>query len=133
MPPPTAIVSAACASGVSPSAIAAAMPPCAHADDAPCPSGAAEISVTGRGASLSAQNNPARPPPTMMTSSELRVKVWMVFVVIAFSKLSTVVPATHNPDCGCCGKLELSACQYPRPVVMGPGSSLRFAALVRDD
>ena len=69
MPPPTAMVSAACASGLSPSATAAAMPPCAHADDAPCPSGAAEISVTGRGASFSAQNRPARPPPTMTTSS----------------------------------------------------------------
>jgi len=30
--------------------------------------GAAEITVTGRGASFSAQNNPARPPPTMTTS-----------------------------------------------------------------
>src|SRR5438270_1677298 len=91
MPPPTATVSAACASGVSPSATAAAMPPCAHADDAPSPSGAAEINVTGRGASLSAQNNPASPPPTMTTSSE-RVRVWMV-LCMAVSIYSAVVPA----------------------------------------
>src|ERR1700743_874091 len=68
MPPPTAIVSAACDSAVSPSATAAAMPPCAHALDAPSPSGAAAMTVTRRGASLSAQNNPARPAPTMTTS-----------------------------------------------------------------
>ena len=37
--------------------------PCAHALDAPSPNGAAEITVTGRGASLRAQNNPARPAP----------------------------------------------------------------------
>ena len=37
--------------------------------EAPSPSGAAEITVTGRGASFSAQNSPARPPPTMTTSS----------------------------------------------------------------
>ena len=54
---------------LSPSATAAAMPPCAQAVDAPSPSGAAEITVTGRGASFSAQNRPARPPPTMTTSS----------------------------------------------------------------
>ncbi len=59
---------------LSPSATAAAMPPCAHAVEAPWPSGAAEITVTGRGASFSAQNSPARPPPTMTTSSVLRVR-----------------------------------------------------------
>jgi hypothetical protein len=53
---------------------AAAMPPCAQALEAPSPSGAAEIRVTGRGASFSAQNRPARPPPTMTTSSVLRVR-----------------------------------------------------------
>ncbi len=41
MPAPAAIVSRACASGVSPSATAAAMPPCAQAVDEPVPSGAA--------------------------------------------------------------------------------------------
>ena len=55
--------------GVSPSPTAAAMPPCAQALEAPSPSGAAEMTVTGRGASFSAQNRPARPPPTMTTSS----------------------------------------------------------------
>ena len=53
---------------------AAAMPPCAQAVEAPSPSGAAEITVTGRGASFSAQNRPARPPPTMTTSSVLWLK-----------------------------------------------------------
>ena len=38
------------------------------------PKGAAEITVTGRGASFSAQNNPARPPPTMTIPSVLRVR-----------------------------------------------------------
>ena len=57
-----------CFCGVSPSAIAAAMPPCAQAEDAPAPSGAAATTVTGRGASFSAQNSPARPPPTMRMS-----------------------------------------------------------------
>src|SRR5689334_21743058 len=67
-PAPAAMVSAACASGLSPSATAAAIPPWAQALDAPWPSGAAEITVTGRGANFNAQNNPARPPPTMTTS-----------------------------------------------------------------
>ena len=62
-PAPAAIVSAACASGLSPRRHAAAMPPCAQAVEAPSPSGAAAITVTGRGASFSAQNRPARPPP----------------------------------------------------------------------
>src|SRR4051812_4094041 len=69
MPAPAAIVSARCFSMESPGATAAAMPPCAHADDAPSPIGAAEITVTGRGASFRAQNSPAKPPPTMTTSS----------------------------------------------------------------
>ena len=67
-PAPAAIVSRACASGVSPSATAAAMPPCAQALDAPSPSGAAVMMVTGRGASFSAQNRPASPPPMMRMS-----------------------------------------------------------------
>ena len=67
MPPPAASVSAVCFSGVSPSAIAAAMPPCAQAEDAPSPRGDVANTVTGRGLSLSAQNRPARPPPTMTT------------------------------------------------------------------
>ena len=54
------------------------MPPCAHAVEAPWPSGAAEITVTGRGASFSAQNSPARPPPTMTTSSVSRVRSWIM-------------------------------------------------------
>jgi hypothetical protein len=33
------------------------------------PSGAAVMTVTGRGARLSAQRSPASPPPTMITSS----------------------------------------------------------------
>src|SRR5690348_5455934 len=90
MPPPTAIVSAACASALSPSATAAAMPPCAQALEAPWPSGAAEMSVTGRGASFSAQNNPARPPPTMTTSSVRRVRSWtlsdMAFLAVSRSR-----------------------------------------------
>ena len=45
------------------------MPPWARADEAPSPIGAAVTTVTGRGASFSAQNNPAKPPPTMTTSS----------------------------------------------------------------
>jgi hypothetical protein len=79
VPAPAARVSARCFSTESPGDIAAAMPPCAQAEDAPSPSGAAEISVTGRGASFSAQNSPARPPPTMTTSSVLRVRSWMLF------------------------------------------------------
>ena len=77
-PAPAAIVSAACASALSPSAIAAAMPPCAHAVEAPWPSGAAEITVTGRGASFKAQNNPARPPPTMTISPALRMTIMIL-------------------------------------------------------
>src|SRR5262249_54914300 len=65
MPAPAMIVSRACASGVSPSVTAAAMPPWAQTLDAPAPSGAPVSRVTGRGASLSAQNNPASPPPAM--------------------------------------------------------------------
>ena len=68
-PAPAATVSATCASMLSPSPTAAAMPPCAHADDAPSPMGAAVITVTGRGASFNAQKSPASPPPTMTTSS----------------------------------------------------------------
>ena len=37
--------------------------------------------VTGRGASFNAQNRPARPPPTMTTSSVLRVRSWMLLVM----------------------------------------------------
>src|ERR1044072_9471976 len=67
------MVSRACASGVSPSATAAATPPCAQALDAASPIGAAVTMVTGRGLSFSAQNRPARPPPTMTTSSVANV------------------------------------------------------------
>src|SRR5579859_594016 len=98
MPPPTAIVSVACASALSPSATAAAMPPWAQAVDAPSPSGAAEIRVTGRGASFSAQNSPASPPPTMTTSSVLRVRSWMLSDMIISSghpRFIFVVPATR--------------------------------------
>src|SRR5262245_22663528 len=68
-PAPAATVSRACASGVSSCVTAAAMPPWAQALEAPSPRGAAVTMVTGRGASFSAQNRPARPPPTMITSS----------------------------------------------------------------
>src|SRR5690242_12636237 len=105
-PPPAAIVSAACASGLSPTATAAAMPPCAQALDAPSPSGAAVITVTGRGASFSAQNNPARPPPTMTTLSvfEMRFSVWLRMLrLLVRGSISpaniTVIPAKagiHN-------------------------------------
>ncbi len=37
------------------------MPPWARADEAPSPIGAAVTTVTGRGASFSAQNKPAKP------------------------------------------------------------------------
>src|SRR5437899_6528580 len=70
-PAPAATVSRACACGVSPSATAAAMPPCAQALDAPSPIGAAVRIVTGRGASLSPQNRPAMPPPMITTSCGL--------------------------------------------------------------
>src|SRR5215467_11821159 len=65
IPAPAMIVSRACASGVSPSVTAAAMPPWAQTLDAPAPSGAPVSRVTVRGASLSAQNKPASPPPAM--------------------------------------------------------------------
>src|SRR5262245_50470942 len=67
MPAPAATVSAAWASAVSPSATAAAIPPCAHRLDAPSPNRAAETTVTGSGASLSAVNSPASPAPTITT------------------------------------------------------------------
>ena len=53
--------------------MAAAMPPCAQAEDAPSPIGAAASMVTGRGARRSAQKRPARPPPRMITSSTAKV------------------------------------------------------------
>src|SRR3954447_22536711 len=106
MPPPTAIVSAACASGLSPSATAAAMPPCAHADEAPCPSGAADINVTGRGASLSAQNSPASPPPMMMTSSVLRLRLWML----------SCIGVSNSPA----SRLSLSVLQIDHPLDRAP-------------
>src|SRR6516225_12141895 len=65
MPAPARMVSAACASGLSPSASAAAMPACAQTLEPPWPKGAAETTVTGSGASLSAVNRPASPAPTM--------------------------------------------------------------------
>ena len=68
-PAPAAIVSATWLSIVSPAPIAAAIPPCAQADVAPSPIGAPVRIVTGRGESFSAQKRPARPPPTMITSS----------------------------------------------------------------
>src|SRR5580765_3131204 len=70
IPAPALMVSARCLSMESPGATAAAIPPCAQAEEAPCPIGAAAITVTGRGASFSAQNSPAKPPPTMTTSSD---------------------------------------------------------------
>ena len=61
MPAPAAMVSARCFSIESPAAMAAAMPPCAQAEDAPSPIGAAASMVTGRGARRSAQNRPGEP------------------------------------------------------------------------
>ena len=74
-PAPAAIVSAACASGAV--ALAdrggdAALRPGGRGAFAERRGG--EITVTGRGASFSAQNRPARPPPTMTTLSGLRVR-----------------------------------------------------------
>jgi hypothetical protein len=54
VPAPAATVSAAWASGLSVAPIAAAMPPCAQAEDAPSPRVSGEIISTGRGASSSA-------------------------------------------------------------------------------
>ena len=70
MPAPAMTVSDVCFSGVSPSPIAAAMPPGAQAEEAPSPIGEVASTVTGCGASLSAQNSPARPPPMMRISGE---------------------------------------------------------------
>src|SRR6202000_434190 len=102
MPPPTAVVSAACDSGLSPSPTAAAMPPCAQALEAPWPSGAAQIRVTGRGASFSAQNSPAMPPPTMTTSSVRRVRSWtlsdMAVLAIRRSRLRRVRHFRMSPQ-----------------------------------
>ena len=47
--------------GLSPSPTAAAMPPCAQMLEAPSPSGAAAMTVTGSGASFSAVNRPGKP------------------------------------------------------------------------
>src|SRR5262249_55338916 len=69
IPAPAFSVSSTCAAGESSSSIAAAMPPRASTEEAPSPSGEAVTTVTGRGASFSAQNRPASPPPTMTTSS----------------------------------------------------------------
>ncbi|QOZ65681.1 hypothetical protein WN72_03855 [Bradyrhizobium arachidis] len=49
---------------------------------------------------------------------------------------SAVVPAnagTHNPREQCGARWWLPVFAKPLPVVMGPGSALRFAALVRDE
>src|SRR5258705_4285657 len=101
-PAPTATVSAEWASSLSPSAPAAAMPPCAHAVEAPWPSGAAEITMTGRGASFNAQNSPARPPP-MMTTSVLRVRS---------SNMST--PSAHRPrESGYDGAISILQVDHP--------------------
>jgi hypothetical protein len=52
MPQPAASVSSRCFSTESSSEMAAAMPPWAQAEDAPCPIGALVMIVTGRGAQL---------------------------------------------------------------------------------
>ena len=69
IPAPAATVSSRCLATVSPGETAAAIPAWAQADDAPVPIGAAVITVTGFGASFSAQNRPAKPPPTIRISS----------------------------------------------------------------
>src|SRR5262245_48420896 len=67
MPAPARIVSRACASGVSPSASAAAMPAWAQTLEPPLPNRPADTTVTFIGASLSAVKRPARPAPTITT------------------------------------------------------------------
>src|SRR5262245_52020648 len=106
-PAPAAMVSRAWASGVSPSATAAAMPPCAHALDAPCPIGAAVSTVTGRGLSLSAQNKPTMPPPMMITSWTLSDMVAPSRPLAQLSGRASVLQIHHalnrppRPRCDC--------------------------------
>ena len=68
-PAPAAMVSAAWLSGLSPSPSAAAMPPCAQADEQPWLRGAPVSSSTLRGAAARAAVSPARPAPTTSTPS----------------------------------------------------------------
>src|SRR5215469_8298526 len=68
-PAPAAIVSRACACQVSPSATAAAMPPCAQTLEPVVPGRAPQRIRAGKGASFSAVNSPASPAPRMSAPS----------------------------------------------------------------
>ena len=57
------------ARGCRPAPSAAAMPPCAQADEQPESSGPADSTMVLRGAAASAAESPARPAPTMSTPS----------------------------------------------------------------
>ena len=74
---------------MSPSPTAAATPPWAQAEDAPKPSGLGDSTVTGRGASLRAQNRPASPAPTISAPSALRMLSW-----IGMAARSSACPAS---------------------------------------
>src|SRR5215472_17737379 len=110
----------ATSSSTIPPPTATAMPPCAQALEAPWPSGAAEMRVTGRGASFSAQNRPARPPPTMTTSSVLRVRSWILSDI---GGLHPVVPAnagTITTGGNCVAKRQRSVLQVDHPLDRTP-------------
>src|SRR5262245_6870107 len=104
MPAPAATVSAAWASAVSPSATAAAIPPCAHRLDAPSPNRAAETTVTGSGASLSAVKSPASPAPTITTPPgvlpENATRVVMGITPLLQAGPASMVEVNHALDRG---------------------------------
>src|SRR5262249_30199508 len=95
IPAPARMVSAACESGLSPSATAAAMPAWAQRLDAPSPNRAAETTVTGSGASFSAVNRPARPAPTMTRPPPV-FRAGICVVELGTSR----TPATRPPSNG---------------------------------
>src|SRR6266496_3126473 len=106
MPAPAAIVSATCFSTESPGAMAAAMPPCAQAEEAPSPIGAAASTVTGRGARRRAANRPASPPPRMMTSSLADGTPERLITVMA---LFSIKRLRHRIDAGQAEHLAVAA------------------------
>ena len=67
-PAPALTVSAACSEGESSSPTAAAMPPCAQADEVNSPSDRYETSATVSGRNSKAVSMPAKPPPTTTAS-----------------------------------------------------------------
>src|SRR5439155_17265865 len=69
-------------------------------------SGAAEITVTGRGASFSAQNNPARPPPTMTMSLAVESLRWFVMAYLPLSSLRKQGPIRRGLSVGAMGQLS---------------------------